>query len=365
MQRYKKCMSLQTLCRSFSFVGMYKMNMCIFFYLCEEFIVISMKKVNKLTACLQKGKYLLKYFLRNVLLNIHSRLDSLTRGGRSINVYYRSLDRSARETPVDAWAFIRVKGEMHTLPACLNSIVPVIKRGVIAYNPSEDPEEEEFILNFCQQNKGFVPLCYNHDLIQQNSREYLSNTERERHLDSYYNVALRVIPDGEWLIKIDADQIYDTHKLEKLLRLPQHDREVVFLSRLNLDIKDGELYLLADEDFPPFLSHYDHWLVKKRPEMKFTMKMGEDNGKFYAWEFFNLAFITQKYQLIHIDTDLVTWHFPLLKYYRKDKSLKIVPLTQFYRVLDIFSAHISLDMVSQKRVCAFLKQMGFCIEQER
>lgn len=260
--------------------------------------------------------------------------------------------------PVDAWAFIRVKNEMRTLPACLNSIIPVIKKGVIAYNPSEDPEEEGFILNFCQKNKGFIPLKYDHKIIPYNSTEYLTNTDKNRRLDTYYNAALDVIPNNEWLIKIDADQIYDTEKLAKLLSIPQNDKQVIFFGRLNLHIHEGKLQLIHSP-IPPFMNPQDHWLIKKRPEMYFELKISQTDSSFEAWELLNYNELKQIYQLTEIDAELVTWHFPYLKGYRKARNLKYIPLADYPSILDIEASCIAPEMVNEKYIKSFFKKVGF------
>lgn len=47
---------------------------------------------------------------------------------------YRPLSKKYRENPVEPWAFIRVFNEITTIEECLNSIKPVIKKGVIGYH---------------------------------------------------------------------------------------------------------------------------------------------------------------------------------------------------------------------------------------
>ena len=62
---------------------------------------------------------------------------------------YFDFDKNAQnpKSPLNPWAFIRVCNEAITLKSCLESILPAIQRGVIAYNDCTDGSEE-IILEF-------------------------------------------------------------------------------------------------------------------------------------------------------------------------------------------------------------------------
>ena len=95
---------------------------------------------------------------------------------------------------VEPYAFIRVKNESITIKASLNSILPVIKKGVIAYNDCTDGSDL-FIQDFCKQNPGFIPFHYPYHVVEQNHPDYL--TEKipyQNTLAAYYNAALSFIP---------------------------------------------------------------------------------------------------------------------------------------------------------------------------
>ncbi|MGN1209712.1 MAG: hypothetical protein ACI4SV_05375, partial [Duodenibacillus sp.] len=109
------------------------------------------------------------------------------------------LNDSSAKTYVDPWAFIRVKDERLTLQASLNSILPVIKKGVIAYNDCTDGSDE-IILRFCRENPGFVPLHYEKDIIADITQiTDPASIPFENTLGGYYQAALDVIPKGEWI----------------------------------------------------------------------------------------------------------------------------------------------------------------------
>ena len=77
------------------------------------------------------------------------------------------------EPVVDPYAFIRVKNESITIKASLNSILPVIKKGVIAYNDCTDGSDL-VILDFCKQNPGFIPFHYPYHVVEPNHPDYVA-----------------------------------------------------------------------------------------------------------------------------------------------------------------------------------------------
>lgn len=181
------------------------------------------------------------------------------------------------DTHIDPWAFIRVKNERTTLLASLNSILPVIHKGVIGYNECTDGSEE-IIQDFCQKNPGFIPFHYPHHVVAACDKKYLEGLPYENTLAAYYNAVLDLIPKKEWLIKIDVDQIYFPEILRHSFSLPSNNREWVVYSRLDLYRLDGEIKVF-DYKRPG-----DHWLIYN-DGLYFTTEIGKRaNGDFFAWE---------------------------------------------------------------------------------
>lgn len=137
---------------------------------------------------------------------------------------------------VTPWAFIRVKNEEVTMLPSLESIRKVISNGVIAFNDCTD-KSEEFILNFCQKNPGFIPFKYPFHVkpIESDLRSipYINT------LACYYNTALSLIPQNVWVIKLDLDQIYLPEVFKQSFFLPKNKKETVSYSRLNI-IRNGD-----------------------------------------------------------------------------------------------------------------------------
>lgn len=171
-----------------------------------------------------------------------------------------------KEQKIEPWAFIRVKNEIKTIDTCLKSILPVIKKGVIGYNDCDDGTEE-YILEFCRQNPGFIPCKYPHSVYPPSHEKYKEDGEEEKKLHSYYNYVLSKIPKNEWIMKVDCDHVYDAEKILKVFFIPKNKKDCVILSRLNLHYDNGKIYCLGN---PPLSEVKDHWIIYN-DDLKFQL----------------------------------------------------------------------------------------------
>ncbi len=156
---------------------------------------------------------------------------------------YFNYDEKSKDpkSPLNPWAFIRVKNEAITLKASLESILPAIQRGVIGYNDCTDGSEE-IILEFCKQYPSFIPIKYPYEIQIQNPKS------EENKLYSYYNYVASFIPKDEWLIKIDVDHIYDAKKLYKSFYIPKNKYDVVSYSRVDIHYFNDNFFLCKDNN---------------------------------------------------------------------------------------------------------------------
>ena len=222
-----------------------------------------------------------------------------------ISVQQRLATSDLTPVSIDPYAFIRVKDEKRTLLASLNSILPVIHKGVIAYNDCTDGSDL-IIKDFCKNNPGFIPFCYPHKVVGAGDRAYLEHIPFENTLAGYYNAVLELIPDGEWLIKIDADQIYFPDILKHSFSLPKDKTEYVVYSRLDLFInQQNEL------KFWRYVRPGDHWLIFNE-NLQFVNDVGfSKDGDFHAYERLQI-----KNKRIPYKPECSSLHFPLEKKYR-------------------------------------------------
>lgn len=231
--------------------------------------------------------------------------------------------------PIEPWAFIRAKNEIITIDSCLKSILPVIKKGVIGYNDCDDGTEE-YILEFCKQNPGFIPVKYPYTIYPPNHEMYKKEgVEEEKKLAAYYNYVLSYIPHNEWIIKIDCDHIFDSNKLKKIFFLPQKDKDFVILSRLNIHVLKNRVYTIKNSSF---VETSDFFIVKN-DNLEFKNKIfSTENKKFKACEVISRKgrkeFDIEKYNLIY--GELTNYHFPRIKKWRENiEDTELIPLEEY------------------------------------
>ncbi|MCR6579250.1 beta-1,4-N-acetylgalactosaminyltransferase [Campylobacter insulaenigrae] len=248
--------------------------------------------------------------------------------GESHKGYFNfDIKSKDHKSPLNPWAFIRVKNEAITLRASLESMLPAIQRGIIAYNDCTDGSEE-IILEFCKQYPSFIPKKYPYEVQMENPQS------ENNKLHSYYNFALSFIPKEEWLIKIDTDHIYDAKKLYKSFYIPKKDYHMVCYSRIDFVFKDNKIYVCQDKDENVLKAPGDCWLLK--------------NKKIYFKEILrswgiahHYSNVTDKKQMrfyeelvakhkIKYFTELNNYHFPYMKKHRAiSPNLKLILLDEF------------------------------------
>ncbi len=196
----------------------------------------------------------------------------------------------------------------------LESIAPAIQRGVIAYHDCDDGSQE-IILQFCRAHPGFIPFKYPYSVMPVDEEEAYRLGVKTLH--EYYNDVLAKIPENQWLIKIDCDQIYDAAKLFKSFYLALHYLcAAVVYQRLDMhyDQDTDKLFVHA---YKPVLDLGDHWLIKKS-KLSFMHYyhhhwggIGHYTGQKAQPSSCEVLKIDRPVQ--YIKTELNTWHFPSLK----------------------------------------------------
>lgn len=257
------------------------------------------------------------------------------------------LDIVYGKPKIDPWAFVRVCNEKETLRQSLKSILGAISKGVIVYNECTDGSDE-IIKEFCIENSGFLYKEYPYQVMQ--CFHHKDEKEYKKSLADYYNFALDLIPKGEWLIKIDTDQIYDYKKLKASFSLPKSRREVVCYFRLELHCFNNRIYI---NRHTPIKDLGDHWLFYNQYSNFFDHILREDGDFEEGYEMLDFGFVTKEYV-----PELNTWHFPYVKSSRKDlaKIEDYVPLSEYKKVIsekDLL--RISPDMLDEERILSFLR----------
>ncbi|MFY4724214.1 beta-1,4-N-acetylgalactosaminyltransferase [Campylobacter jejuni] len=240
------------------------------------------------------------------------------------------FDPNAKDlkSPLNPWAFIRVKNEAITLRTSLESMLAAIQRGVIGYNDCTDGSEE-IILNFCKQYPSFIPIKYPYEVQIENPQS------EENKLHSYYNYIASFIPDDEWFIKIDVDHYYDAKKLYKSFYMASKNTAVRF-PRINFLIFNNEIFV-QNIGKNGFIDGGDQLLIQKCNSV-FIERMVSKQSQWIdsnqvAKELYSEEQVIPKNIKI-LQAELLQWHFPALKYRRNDyqKYLDILTLENFKKI---------------------------------
>lgn len=252
------------------------------------------------------------------------------------------------KSPLNPWAFIRVCDESQTLQQSLQSIVGAISRGIIVYNSCTD-ESEKIIKDFCSKNKGFKHVHFPYKIAQ--CKCTYEEFQNQKTLADYYNFALSFIPKGEWLIKIDADQIYDSNKLKESFKLIKSPRDIVHYFRINLHCFENRIYINKNI---PISDPRDHWLILNHKLSFKNYIVNREKDRLYYWETLVMPFYH-----IWIDSPLSTWHFPLIKK-RREELAKIknhILLSEYKNVIEHqYLKRIDSAMLDERRILSLLKK---------
>ncbi|HEB9288375.1 TPA: beta-1,4-N-acetylgalactosaminyltransferase [Campylobacter coli] len=236
---------------------------------------------------------------------------------------YFNYDENSKnsKSPLNPWAFIRVKNEALTLRASLESILPAIQRGVIGYNDCTDGSEE-IILEFCKQYPLFIPIKYPYEIQFQNPK-----SEKNK-LYNYYNYVASFIPKDEWLIKIDVDHIYDAKKLYKSFYIPRNKYDVVSYSRIDIHYFNNNFFLCSDSHGNILKDPGDCLLINNyNLEWKEVLIDRINNNWKKATKqnlssnVYSLEQLKYKHRIV-FHTELNNYHFPYLKKHRAQDIYK-------------------------------------------
>ena len=134
---------------------------------------------------------------------------------------------SEREIPFQTVAFLRVKNEIKTIEACLNSIDGIFDRIVIIHSNEPDDGSIAVMQRWCGKRKNCEIHEYPYAVIPPHDKRYATNQfQGENSLASYYNFGLSFFKPHEWVVKIDADQIYLTQTLKKTLAFIKQNHQI-------------------------------------------------------------------------------------------------------------------------------------------
>lgn len=163
-------------------------------------------------------------------------------------------------------AFLRVKNEIKTIKACLESIDGVFNRIVIIHSNEPDDGSVAFMNDWCSKRNYCEIHEYPHFVIPSHNTEYQKGTYAwENTLAAYYNFGLQFFGPEEWVVKIDGDQIYLKEKLKEFINPFQNgemdENKSYGLTGYNTFIRKNELVLYKKG---PINGGMDSFIVKRK-----------------------------------------------------------------------------------------------------
>ena len=174
----------------------------------------------------------------------------------------------------------------------------------------------------------------------------------ENKFATYCNFALSFIPQGEWLVKIDTDHIFDAKKLYKTFYLVKNPDTRLCLPTLHFGIKNNQVFVYRiterggkDIDFIEnfFDKGHDQWMVCNKD---FYFKdVAIDSVSHFEGP--NLI------QRLIIHIECVSYHFPLIKNSRfiyNDKSIKSAFTLDEIRKSSLVGTRIDPAMLDEKKI---------------
>ncbi|WP_104712639.1 hypothetical protein [Helicobacter cetorum] len=259
---------------------------------------------------------------------------------------YFELDTESSkiDSPLNPWAFIRVKNENTTLKASLLSMLGAIQRGVIGFNDC-NKEATKIILDFCKAFPTFIPVPYPYSVIQANPKDRWNKTYQ------YYDFVLNFIPKNQWVIKIDCDHIYEPKKLYKSFYSVTSSLQKLNYCLVNFMVFDKEIRVAhVKNDSNSFYGFKDS-IGDQSLFYNYGVSHAEYTSK-ASYGIRSIESIVFEHERVNIkDKELMQWHFPYFKKEREylqtlENSLSIEEFKTYHK--NLINTRIDEKMLDRK-----------------
>ena len=167
---------------------------------------------------------------------------------------------------INITAFIRVKNEIPTLQACLNSIDGVFDNIVIIYADEPDDGSIDLLHKWCRWRFNCSIYKYPYAVIPSHDKHYHATYFYKNSLAAYNQFGLDKIDDNDFVVKIDADQVYIKTRLQALMdeirtQAAKDDKFKWGIRGYNTFVYNNKLVKYRPN---PINGGYDSYIVKKR-----------------------------------------------------------------------------------------------------
>lgn len=116
-------------------------------------------------------------------------------------------------------AYLRVKNEIQTIEATLNSIDGLFDRIVLTYSNEPDDGSIAFMHKWCADRSYCDIYEYPYVVYPSLTQVYREGIKPENTMAAYGNFGIGKFEPEEWIVNIDADQVYIRDSMEKLVNL--------------------------------------------------------------------------------------------------------------------------------------------------
>lgn len=197
-------------------------------------------------------------------------------------------------------AYLRVKNEILTIGATLSSIDGIFDRIVITHSNEKDDGSIDFMNKWCAKRSYCEIYEYPHMVFPSLTKIYFEGIKPENTMAEYGNFGLSKFEPEEWVVNIDADQVYIRERLEDLVQqiraeYPKNEKDQYCMKGLNTFSWKNTLVKVRPQ---PIMGVYcDHYAIKRKNLLPY---------KIYGSQFtINLAHGTQYKPL----ADIYWFHF--------------------------------------------------------
>lgn len=164
-------------------------------------------------------------------------------------------------------AHMRVKNEILTVGATLNSIDGLFDRIVITHSNEKDDGSVAFMNEWCAKRPYCEIYEYPHTVYPSLTKKYHEGIKPENTMAEFGNFGLSKFDPEEWVVNIDADQVYIRERLEALIakireEYPKNEKFEYCMKGLNTFSWKNVLVKVRPQ---PVMGIYcDHYAIKKK-----------------------------------------------------------------------------------------------------
>ncbi len=164
-------------------------------------------------------------------------------------------------------AHMRVKNEILTVSATLNSIDGLFDRIVIIHSNEKDDGSIDFMHKWCAKRPYCEIYEYPYTLYPSLTKIYREGIKPENTMAEFGNFGLSKFDPEEWVVNIDADQVYIRERLAALVaqirqEYPKNEKFEYCMKGLNTFSWKNILVKVRPQ---PIMGVYcDHYAIKKK-----------------------------------------------------------------------------------------------------